>query len=80
MKTLTKTVATRAYTVNLHISYSDPDFGQVHDYDQIEVTVPQGYTPGVGGEIARVEDYIAAEYPGWEITQLRLTNDPDVEF
>lgn len=80
MKTLTKTVATRSYTVNLHISYPDPAFGQVHDYNEIQVTVSQGYTPGVGGEIARVEAYITAEYPGWEITQLSLTEEPDVEF
>jgi hypothetical protein len=79
MLTATKTL-TRSYTVSLKISYRDPDFGTVTDYTGIEVVVPQGYTPGIGGEISRVEAYAAAEYPGWEITSLSLTDDPDVEF
>lgn len=78
--TVTTPVKTRSYTVSLHRSYTAPGYGQVHDYDQIEVCVPEGYTPGVGGEIARVEAYVIAEYPCWEITQLSLTDEPDVEF
>lgn len=73
-------VNTRSYTVNLCHTYTDPTFGQVHNYDQIEVCVAEGYTPGFGGEIARVKAYTQAEYPGWRITQLYLTDDPSVEF
>jgi hypothetical protein len=79
MLTATKTL-TRSYTVSLKISYRDPDFGTVTDYTTIEAVVLQGYTPGIGGEISRVEAYAAAQYPGSEIIQLCLTDDPDVEF
>ena len=80
LKTTITPVTTRSYTVNLYRAYTAPGYGQVHDYGQIEVVVPEGYTPGVGGEIARVEAYVTAEYPGWEITQVSLTDEPDIEF
>ena len=79
MFTATKTL-TRSYTVSLRITYSDPDYGTATDYAAIEAVVPQGYTPGVGGEVARVEACVMADYPGWEITHLCLTDEPDVEF
>ena len=76
LKTTVTPVKTRSYTVSL----TAPGYGQVHDYGQIEVVVPEGYTPGFGGEIARVEAYVIAEYPGWGITQVSLTDEPDIEF
>lgn len=78
--TVTTPVKTRSYAVSLHRTYTAPGYGQIHAYDQIQVCVPEGYTPGFGGEIARVEAYVTAEYPGWKITRLSLTDEPDVEF
>ncbi len=46
----------------------------------IDAEVTEGYIPGEGGEIKRLETLVAAAMPGWEITGLQLADEPDTEF
>jgi hypothetical protein len=41
----------------------------------LEVTVAQGFLPGVGGEIAKVRLYLAQEYPGYDLVDIHFAED-----
>jgi hypothetical protein len=47
----------------------------------IDAEIHAGYLPqDGGGEVARLQALVAAEYPTWEITGLSLADDPGEEF
>jgi hypothetical protein len=71
----------RAYWIDLARPAVDPELGPVVETLTIDAEITAGYLPQQGGgEIARLEALVAAEYPTWTITGLSLADAPDVEF
>ena len=79
-QTAQATVRTRPYCVHLRKTFECPTSGRVTDYTSVDISVMEGYIPGRGGEIARLEECIKVDYPDWEITGLYLIEEPAVEF
>jgi hypothetical protein len=73
-------LATRDYVASVQRTYMDPEIGLCVETEYLEVTVAQGFLPGVGGEIAKVRLYLAQEYPGYDLVDIHFAEDMDVEF
>ena len=73
-------LATRDYLASIQRSVMDPEIGLCVETEYVEVTVPQGFLPGVGGEIAKVRRYLAQAYPGYALIDIHFAEDMDLEF
>ena len=72
---------TRLYWLTLERPTVDPEHGPVVETQVIDAEIHAGYLPqDGGGEVARLQALVAAEYPTWEITGLSLADDPGEEF
>ncbi len=70
----------RQYWIDLSRQVIDAEYGPMLESLTIDAEIHAGYIPGQGGEVARLQSLVAAEYPTWEITGLSLADDPGEEF
>jgi hypothetical protein len=71
----------RAYWLTLERPTVDPEHGPMLETTVIDAEIHAGYLPQQGGgEIARLEALVAAEYPTWTITGISLADAPEEEF
>lgn len=71
----------RAYWIDLSRPTVDPEHGPMVETMTIDAEIHAGYLPQQGGgEVARLQALVAAEYPTWTITGLSLADAPEEEF